>query len=465
MMDIQATSLDGYRLMSDGILALARAERAGIRCDVDYIHAQQKRLTKKIERGERKFKDTKLFRHWDHSQPGKINIHSDAQLANFLYKVKKIKPPKHTPSGQGATDEETLKDLGIPEMADLIQIRKLMKVRDTYLGSFLREQVNGYIHPSYNLHLPRTFRSSVDRPNFQNIPKRDKESMTLTRKALFPRPGHQLLELDYSGLEVKIAACYHEDPNMLKYIHDPSTDMHADMASQIFMIDPYDKSISELDYLRAAAKNGFVFPEFYGDYFGNCAQSLACRWGELPHDKWKRDQGVRIPGGYLSNHMIENGISSLGGFTNHIKDIEKDFWTNRFPDYAAWKERWWKTYQKNGFIKMKTGFECSGVMGRNDCINYPVQGAAFHCLLWSFIELDKISRKEGWRSRLIGQIHDAIVFDIYPPELETILRIAQRVTCEDLPKAWKWINVPLEVDAEICDVDASWADKKKLELA
>lgn len=464
-MTIEPTSLDAYRLMHDGTLALARAERAGIRCDVDYIDKQQAYLTKKIDRGERKFKNTKLFRHWEHSTTGKINIHSDKQLATFLYKVKKITPPRTTKSGQGATDEETLKDLGIPEMADLIQIRKLMKIRDTYLESFRREQVNGYIHPSFNLHLVRTFRSSSDRPNFQNIPKRDKESMLLTRRALFPRPGHQLLEIDYSGLEVKIAACYHEDPNMLKYIHDPTTDMHADMASQIFMLDPFDKTISELDYLRAAAKNGFVFPEFYGDYFGNCAQSLACRWGELPNDKWKQGQGVRIPGGYLSDHLIENGISSLGGFSNHIQEIEKDFWNNRFPDYAKWKERWWADYQRTGFIKMKTGFTCSGVMGRNDCINYPVQGAAFHCLLWSFIQLNKIIHKYGFRSRLIGQIHDAIDFDIYPPELQDILEIAQRVTCEDLPKQWHWINVPLKVDAEICDVDESWADKKKLVIS
>jgi len=464
-MKIEATSLDAYRLMHDGVLALARAERAGIRCDVDYLQEQQAYLTKKIDRGERKFKNTKLFRHWEHTTHGMVNVHSDKQLATFLYKTKKIKPPRLTTSGQGSTDEETLKDLGIPELLDLIQIRKLMKIRDTYLESFRREQVNGYIHPFFNLHLVRTFRSSADRPNFQNIPKRDKESMLLTRRALFPRPGHQLLEIDYSGLEVKIAACYHEDPNMLKYIHDPTTDMHADMASQIFKIDHFDKNSPEHSYLRAAAKNGFVFPEFYGDYFGNCAQALACRWGGLPHDKWTYDKGVIVEDKRtLAKHLIGKGIHNFGMFQNHIQDIEADFWNNRFPDYAKWKERWWAEYQRTGSIKMKTGFECSGVMGRNDCINYPVQGAAFHCLLWSFIQLDRISQEQKWRSRLIGQIHDAIVFDVHPDELQTVLRIAQRVTCEDLPKAWKWINVPLEVDAEICDVDASWADKKKMAM-
>ena len=72
--------------------------------------------------------------------------------------------------------------------------------------------------------------------------------------------------------------------------------------------------------------------------------------------------------------------------------------------------------------------------------------------------------KEGWKSRLVGQIHDALVIDCHPSELDMVLETAQRITCKDLPAAWDWINVPLEVDAEICDVDASWADKKKLAM-
>jgi len=463
-MKIEPTSLEAYRLLHQGTLALARAERQGIRCDVEYIESAKKRLTKQIERLEQKFLSTKFYRHWEHTVKGKVNIYSDTQLRIFLYTIKKLKPLKTTETGKGSTDEEALLGLGIPELNNLLQIRKLKKNRDTYLDGFLREQINGYIHPSFNLHLVRTYRSSSDRPNFQNIPKRDKESMLLTRRALFPRPGHQLLGIDYSGLEVRIAACYHKDPNMLKYIHDSTTDMHADMAKQIFMIDDFNKDIPEHSYLRNAAKNGFVFPEFYGDYFRNCAEGMACGWGKLPHGRWKSGEGVNLPGMALSDHFISKGIKSLDDFTNHIKEIEKDFWGNRFREYAKWKEQWWKTYQKNGFIKMKTGFTCSGIMGRNDCINYPVQGAAFHCLLWSFIRLDTILDRFNYKTRLIGQIHDEIVFDVYPPELEKILILAKEITCKELPRTWKWINVPLSVDAEVCDVDASWADKKKIEI-
>jgi DNA polymerase I-like protein with 3'-5' exonuclease and polymerase domains len=113
---------------------------------------------------------------------------------------------------------------------------------------------------------------------------------------------------------------------------------------------------------------------------------------------------------------------------------------------------------------MFTGFRCSGVMSFNDCINYPVQGAAFHCLLFSFIRLDEIIQREQWQSRLIGQVHDSMVSDTHPSELKHVAKTIVRVTCKELPAAWKWINLPLSVDADICDIDAPWSEKHEYEL-
>ena len=87
---------------------------------------------------------------------------------------------------------------------DSLQIRKLEKIKGTYLEAFVREQTDGFIHPFYNLHNVRTYRSSSADPNFQNIPKRDKESMKICRRAILPRPGHMLVEADFSALEVNI---------------------------------------------------------------------------------------------------------------------------------------------------------------------------------------------------------------------------------------------------------------------
>lgn len=467
MIEVHPRTMEAYKLLHDGTLALSRAEQQGMRIDLDYCETKKRQLTRKIEQGEKEFMESNFYKHWKRSIGGRTpNINSGDQLAHYLYVVKKIPPATITESGKGSTDEEALEALKIPELTSLLQIRKLKKLRDTYLDAFIREQVNSFIHPFFNLHIARTFRSSSDKPNFQNIPKRDKESMEVCRKAIYPRIGHQLLEADYSGIEVRIATCYHKDPVMIKYIKDPSTDMHMDMATQIFILDKPDKKLPEHTTLRYAAKNGFVFPEFYGDYYKNCATSLAHNWGKLPSGRWKSGQGVPMPNNsFLSDHLISKGLKSFDGFVEHIKEVEYDFWNNRFVQYSKWKEKWWRDYQSKGYIDMYTGFRCSGLMGKNDCINYPVQGAAFHCLLWSFIRLTEIMVEEKWNTRLIGQIHDAILFDVDPAELDHVAKTIKRVTCEELPKAFTWINVPMDIEMELADVDKSWAELKKYKPA
>jgi len=465
-MNLHPKTNDAYRLLHDGVLALSRAEHQGMRIDMDYCERMNEELTGKIEILEDQFMSSKFYKHWKHSLGGKKpNINSNSQLAKFIYKTKGIEPVKTTESGQGAADEEALNQLNIPELNNLIQIRKYKKIRDTYLSAFIREQVNGYIHPFFNLHTVRTFRSSSDRPNFQNIPKRDKEAMEICRRAIFPRPGNHLLEVDYGALEVKIAACYHKDPTMMKYIWD-DYDMHSDTAAEIYLIDNFNKGNIYHKHLRAGAKNGFVFPQFYGDYYKSCAISLASNWGSLPtNGKWKKSMGVKVDENtYLSDHLMSKGIRNFDTFTEHIRGIETDFWQKRFPVYSRWKEKHWKRYQKNGYVDLLTGFRCKGLMSRNDSINYPVQGAAFHCLLWSLIEMDRIIQLEGLQTKIVGQIHDALILDVVPEELEYVGKLVHRITTKDLPEAWDWINIPLVVEADLTPVDGSWADLKGWEL-
>ena len=452
---------EAYRLFHDGILALARAERQGIRVDADYVQRKMRILQRKIDKLETEFKQSKLFKHWQHSMGTVVNIHSPTQLEVFLYKIKKIKIEKTTTSGKGATDDEALRQMGIPELDLLLQIRKLKRVRDTYLAGFDREQVNGVLHTFFNLHLAVTYRSSSDHPNFQNIPRRDEEAMQMCRKALLPRAGHQFVEIDYSGLEVRIAACYHKDSKMLQYINDPTTDMHSDMAKQLFLLKKFDKTLPSHSVLRYATKNAFVFPEFYGDYYKSCAVGLACTWGKLNQGDWGPGEGIEMPEGTLSDHFISKGINSLDDYIEHVKKIERNFWDVRFKEYADWKEVWYNTYRKYGYFDLLTGFRCSGVMVRNDVLNYPVQGAAFHCLLWSFIKLDEHIRNEKLDTKIIGQIHDSILLDVSPDELEYVCELAHKITCFELPEVWKWIIVPMDIDMEICDVDSPWSEKKK----
>jgi len=193
-MNINPLTSEAYQLLHEGTLALARAERAGIRIDMDYIIKVKKKITRKIEGLEESFKETGFYKEWKKSLKGKtININSNPQLQTFLYKVKGIEIEKETTTGQGSTDDETLKQLNLPELDQILEIRKLKKIRDTYLEGFEREQVDGFIHPFFNLNNVRTYRSSSADPNFQNVPKRDKEAMEICRRALYPRIGHQIL--------------------------------------------------------------------------------------------------------------------------------------------------------------------------------------------------------------------------------------------------------------------------------
>lgn len=453
-----------YQLLHAGTLALTKAERQGIRVDTEYAEKMEHRLNKKVEALESRLFESAFYRRWKHTiGERKPNLNSNKQLETYLYKTLKLKPMKYTENGYGSTDEEALKLLNIPELDMIVERSKLQKIRDTYLKGFVREQVNGYLHPFFNLHLARTYRSSSSNPNFQNIPKRDYLAMQTVRKALYARPGHQLLEMDYSGIEVAIAAAYHKDPTMIKYVTDPTTDMHGDTAAEMFLIKNFDKHNNKAhSMLRSATKNSFVFPQFYGDYYKNCAVNVCANWIKMPTSGvWKDTDGIEMDGCPLGTHMRKQGIKSYEDFEEHVREIEESFWKVRFPVYAQWKEDHYDEYLKNGYVALKTGFVCKGVMSKNDAINYPVQGAAFHCLLWTFTRLSEEMERKGMDSKLIGQIHDALVFDVHPDELVQVYEMAQDIGVRQLREQFKWINVPLQLEAELCPVDGSWAEKQE----
>lgn len=463
MMQCNPNTMEAYRLFHEGTLALFHAEQNGLRINMDYVETKSAHLTRQINRIESKFKESQFFKEWQRSSRVKVNIGSGPQLGKFLYEVKGLHPPKETEKGSGSTDDKALKQLNIPELNDLMEAKKLKKLRDTYLLGFTREQVDGYIHPFFNLNLAQTFRSSSDSPNFQNLPKRDKEAMKIVRSAIYARPGHGLMEADFSGIEVRSNACINRDKNLIKYVSDPTTDMHRDMAIEIFLLDKFDKAIPGHATLRQASKNAFVFPEFYGSWYKNCAEGLANTWGELPKTKWKPGMGLEIGSFeplFLSDHLLSKGIKSYEHFTSHLQAVEDDFWHVRFKEYDAWKERWWREYQQKGYFDMPTGFRCVGLMDRKQVCNYPGQGSAFHCLLWSFKELDKYLVKEKFDTRIVGQIHDSIVLDYHPAEVDYVKEILQRILTKELPKAFSWIIVPMEISIDTYGVNKSWGESE-----
>lgn len=449
---IKPISMNAYNLFHEGILALADIEATGIRVDVPYLKDQQEKISARILALEKELWRQPEVKEWKTYFKDKTNLNSSSQLSTVLYKILKLESTKSTIKGNVSVDDEVLQQIRLPFVKIILSIRKLAKVRDTYLESLLREQIYGLLHPSFNLHLVSTYRSSSDSPNFQNIPVRDPEQGGIVRRAILPlNDNHIIGEVDYAGIEVCISACYHKDSVMIKYIHDKTKDMHRDMAAKCYCLSP--EQVGKK--IRYCGKNGFVFPEFYGSYYEQVAPSL---WKMINEHKLVTED--KIP---LKKWLAGKGLTNLAKFKDHIKDVERWFWYEQFPVYTAWKKRWYKSYLKQGWFDTITDFRCSGPMRRNEVINYPVQGSAFHCLLWSLTQIHQWLTVNEMETKIIGQIHDSIVFSFHPDEIDKVLEKVRRVMCEDIRKHWPWITVPLEIEVELAPAGKSWNDKVKVE--
>ena len=265
----------------------------------------------------------------------------------------------------------------------------------------------------------------------------------MVRRAIVPRPGWQLFGADYSGVEVAVSACYHEDPTMIKYLTTPHADMHRDTAMELFKL----TEVNVTHAIRHAAKNQFVFPVFYGSYWQQCAPNLF----QAAHENG------------LDEHLKDVGLWPFSRFENHVRMVEDRFWNERFKVYAKWKRKQWDRYQKHGYVESFTGFKFRGVMSRKDVTNYPIQGSAFHCLLQSLIWLNEHRKDQRWKSQIIGQIHDEANWDIAPDELNQVLYWTNEISVKRLMDEWRWIIAPLKVDADVSEVDGNWAEMKPID--
>lgn len=453
-----------YELFHKGAQALSIVESNGIVVDVPYLLKAIKKVKKRVRRMQDELREDPIYHEWRKAFSDRLNLDSGQQLGVVLFDILKLPCSRRTSNNKPATDKDSLEviALEIPFVRKLLRLRKYQKLQGTYLTGLLREvnEEDGLLHPFFNLHNVRTYRGSSANPNFQNLPIRDDEIAKIIRRAFISRPGYVLVEVDFSGVEVRVAACYNKDPALIEEIMNPERDMHRDMAGECYMLAPED--VTKL--MRYCGKNKFVFPEFYGSYF---AQLVGPLWESIETFKFEHN-GVS-----LYEHLAENGVTEPGAclgkpvpgtFENHLKSVEKRFWDQRFSVYRDWKKKWYAKYLRTGGFTTLTGFRCEGVMKRNDVSNYPIQGSAFHCLLASLIELQRRMRKKKMGSLIVGQIHDSIVADIRIEELYDYLAMAVEVMTRWLPKKFKWINVPIEVEAEVCPVGGNWYQKKEVKL-
>lgn len=440
---------------------LSIIEMNGIRIDVDRLAATKEKLSGMIGEMKVEMETDAVWSTWRKRFGAKTNLTSRAQLSTILFEEMDFESQDETVGGKFATDEEALSKIDHPFVKNWLQCARYEKTLGTFLKGIEKEVVGDRLHPSFNLHMARTYRSSSDSPNFQNFPVRDKEIAELIRSLFIASEGHVLVENDFKGIEVSMSACYHHDPVFMSYITTPGKDMHRDMAAQIYCLKP-DQVCKDTRY---GAKNKFVFPQFYGDFYMTCAKSL---WD------WIGTAKLETPGGTsLYNRLAQCGISELGAcsfderpkegtFEKHIQDVENDFWNNRFTQYGKWRKKWYADYLEKGYFDLKTGFRVHGSYARNAVTNYPVQGSAFHCLLWTLIEVNRKLTKYKMKSMIVGQIHDSLIGDIAVGELTDYLSIVEETTAVDLRKHWDWINVPMVIEYELAPEDGSWYQKQEV---
>lgn len=458
------SSLEALKLFMEGSKVLAQIERNGVKIHVERLDKTISKTEKEIRRIAAELKKDPIFALWRREYGNNAKLSSNPQLADILYNKMGIQCKKETKKGNPSVDEESLQDVDHPFVRKLFEMRHLDKTVNTFLKGIRREAIDGVVHPFYHLHTVVTMRSSSSDPNWQNLPKRNPHLSKLVRRCIVAREGNYLWELDFKGIEVSIAAVVSGDKTLREYVSDKKKDMHRDMAAQIFMLeqDQVTKGIRNL------AKQYFVFAQFYGDYYKQCAKNL---WENTIRENQKLADGTP-----LIKYLKDRGFKEMGEcdhtkdtvkgtFESHLREVEDDFWNRRFKGYAEWKKKWWNDYQENGYFITPTGFLIkwgkAGLLTKNEANNNPIQGPAFHCNLWTLIRLSKWLDRNKMKTLLTGQIHDSEIGESPLEEIQEVFNEVTRITREDLPKHFKWISVPMEIEISVSNIGESWYDLKE----
>ncbi len=475
----RVSSPEAYKLFHDGAIVLSEIEANGIRIDTKLLDETIKKLNKKVSRMKEKLYKSKVWKLWKEAYGKKANVGSGPQLAHVLYDKMRIKPTIFTEKGsptdlgygkrldgfynKPSTSEKALQDVEHPFVRRLFKMKGYEKTGGTFLKGIRREVVDGFVHPFFELHTARTFRSSSKYPNFQNNPKRDEEMAELVRKLFIPcEKGWHFWEMDFKGAEVVTAAAVTKDPALIAYVTDKTKDMHRDTGADLFILPSKDIT----GKLRHISKNLFVFAEFYGSYYKLTGKAI---WETICREK---NLFVGNSNVHIKDHLVQQGIKSGGKFENdrepelgtfeyHIKEVERIFWQERFPGYTSWKKKWYEKFQKEGGFRTVTGFWISGPMTKNAVLNYPVQGPAFHCLLWFLAKMQKWLRKNKMCTKLVGQIHDSCEGNSPPDEIQDVLGKAKELVEHGLSQAFSWITVPMTAEVTVAPIDGSWYAMKE----
>lgn len=386
---------------------LASMEWEGVRVDPAVLRDLSADLAREIQEKEQEVFDFAGM---------KFNLSSPRQLGDVLFGTLRLdSKAKKTPGGQYKTDEEVLMGLAArhPIVRAVLDFRQAQKLRSTYteaLANLIHPQT-GRVHTSYNQAVASTGRLSSNQPNLQNIPIRTEKGREI-RKAFVARdPDHCLLSADYSQIELRIMASVSGDPHMMQAFTD-GLDIHAATAGRVYGIDP--NKVDE--HLRRKAKT-----VNFGIIYGISAFGLSQRLG-IPRQE--------------AADLISQYFAAYPGIKDYMHEIIASARSRGFVETLMGRRRYIRDI-------LSANANLRGFAERN-AINAPIQGSAADMIKMAMIRIHHEMRRAQFQSRMILQVHDELVFDVYRPELEAVRELVCREMVEALP-----LKVPVVVDAGV----------------
>ena len=396
------------------IRVLADMEYCGVRIDTDMLAAYGQELGKELSVIEARIRE-------ETGEPG-LNVSSPIQLGAVLFDKMRLDPKaRKNKKGNYSTDEETLTALKDrhPVIGDILQFRAVKKIISTYIEPFpsLIDPRDGRVHTTFNQALTATGRLSSTHPNLQNIPIRTEMGREI-RKAFVPsEPGRVIISADYSQIELRLMAAISGDADMIDAFRH-GRDIHTATAAKVFKVS--EEEVTPEQRRRAKTAN-------FGIIYGISAFGLSQRLdiprkeaSELIDEYFRHYPAIAEYMERTKNEAREKGyVSTIFGRRRYIKDINS----------------------RNATVR--------GFAERN-AINAPIQGSAADIIKMAMNRVAAALRDGGFRTQMILQVHDELVFDAPAGEAEAVMALVRR-EMEGVVE----LTVPLTVE---CGSGANWLE-------
>lgn len=388
---LEENLLDLYKTLEAPLIeVLAEMEKTGVSINTQALNEFAKSLNKDLILLDDEIKSI--------SGVPDLNISSPKQLGEVLFEKLKIATDvKRTKTKQYATGEEELlkyKDKH-PIVDKILEFRMLKKLLSTYVESLpsLVNSKTGKIHASFNQAVASTGRLSSNNPNLQNIPIRDEKGREI-RKAFVPSSNDfVILSADYSQIELRLMAHVSADPSLLEAFHN-GEDIHSATASKIFKV-PLNEVTREQ---RGKAKTAN-----FGMIYGISAFGLSQRLS-IPRTEAKE--------------LIDGYFGTYKGVKEYMDSCIKNARDKGWVETIFGRKRYLSDINSNnGTVR--------GLAERN-AINAPIQGSAADIIKVAMIRIHQEFTQKNLRSKMIIQVHDELVFDVFKPELDVVKDIVAK---------------------------------------